>query len=54
MENICKELAYIVDFQYIQVIKKVDIMKGKSLYTMFSEALSSEEKAIKYFEKMRW
>ena len=29
-------------------------MKGKSLYTMFSEALSSEEKAIKYFEKMRW
>lgn len=29
-------------------------MKGESLYTVFSKALSSEEKAIKYFEKMRW
>lgn len=29
-------------------------MKGKSLYTILSEALSSEEKAIQYFEKMRW
>ena len=29
-------------------------MKGESLYTVFSKALSSEKKAIKYFEKMRW
>lgn len=29
-------------------------MKGESLYTVFSKALSSEEKAISYFEKMRW
>lgn len=29
-------------------------MKGESLYTVFSKALSSEENAIKYFEKMRW
>lgn len=29
-------------------------MKGESLYSIFSKALSSEEKAIKYFEKMRW
>lgn len=29
-------------------------MKGESLYTVFSEALSNEESAIKYFEKMRW
>lgn len=29
-------------------------MKGESLYTVFSKALSSEESAIKYFEKMRW
>lgn len=29
-------------------------MRGESLYTVFSKALSSEENAIKYFEKMRW
>ena len=29
-------------------------MKGESLYTVFSKVLSSEENAIKYFEKMRW
>ena len=29
-------------------------MKGESLYTVFSKALSSEEKAIRYFEKMSW
>ena len=29
-------------------------MKGESLYTVLSKALSSEESAIKYFEKMRW
>lgn len=29
-------------------------MKGESLYSMFSKALSNEESAIKYFEKMRW
>lgn len=29
-------------------------MKGESLYTVFSEVLSSEENATKYFEKMRW
>lgn len=29
-------------------------MKGDSLYTVFSEVLSNEESAIKYFEKMRW
>lgn len=29
-------------------------MKGEGLYTVFSEVLSSEENAIKYFEKMRW
>ncbi|RGN37405.1 IS1595 family transposase [Bacteroides oleiciplenus] len=29
-------------------------MKGESLYTVFSKALSNEESAIKYFEKMRW
>ena len=31
-------------------------MKGESLYTVFSKALSSEEKAISYFEntEMGW
>lgn len=29
-------------------------MKGESLYSVFSKALSNEESAIKYFEKMRW
>ena len=29
-------------------------MKTESLYTVFSKALSNEEKAISYFEKMRW